>query len=79
MIKKSQKVTGIILILFAIIWFIGCSDDNCEDYDVPWGYNEVGRYSEGAYESITYENGNHWIIYTTSDNGCTWDKSEYWG
>jgi len=80
MIKTWNKAFGIIVILFAVICFIGCSDDDCEDYDVPWGYFEISRYSDGDYESVTYESGNgdHWLTFTSTDNGCTWEESNFW-
>ena len=49
-------------------------------FDIPYGYYEIDRFSSGDYESVTYSNydGSHWIIFTTTDNGCHWERSDYW-
>ena len=79
MTKKSLTAMTIIFILSCFI-MIGCGDNNgCKDYKVPSGYDLVDKFAKGDYRSVTYNNGSHWITFQSSDDGCHWDKSQYWG
>jgi len=84
MLKFMGKTWGLWILLFIIVCLLsGCDGDgDCSDCDIPYGYHEIERFKDGDFKQVTYTNGAkyniHYIICTSTDNGCTWDKAEYW-
>ena len=77
---KLNRFLRLFIVISLLFTCFACDDDEeCEDYNVPSGYYEDSRYQDGDYISVTYYNGyNHMITFTSTDGGCTWERSDYW-